>query len=70
MIPKITRAVAAKALLSLVAGIAGAWFAWGFGAQLGGALMGFVAACNGAVISALLAGAALDRVLPGKRDDD
>jgi hypothetical protein len=53
--------------LAGAAGLAGAWYSFDFGAQLGGVLMGVVAAGNGAVISALLASAALDRLLPRKR---
>ncbi len=42
------------------AGAAGGWFSFGFGTQLGGLLMGVIAAINGAAISALLASAALE----------
>jgi hypothetical protein len=48
--------------ITCVAGVAGAWFCYDFGAQLGGVLMGVVAAANGAAISSLLASAALDRL--------
>lgn len=44
------------------AGIAGLVWGYGFGAQLAGPLLGVVTALNGAVICALLAGAALERL--------
>lgn len=52
------------------AGIAGLVWGYGFGAQLAGALLGVVTALNCAVICALLAGAALERLplgRPGRR---
>ena len=57
---------AVRALIAAAA-TAGAWFSWDFGAQLGGIFMGLVVAANGGVISALLAGALLDRLLPHPR---
>jgi drug/metabolite transporter (DMT)-like permease len=49
-------------VVASAAGVAGAWFSYDFGAQLGGVLMGLVAAANGAAMSALLASAVLDRL--------
>lgn len=43
---------------------AGAWYSFGFGVQIGGPGIGALAALNGAVISALMVGAALDRLWP------
>jgi len=48
--------------LATAAGGAAAWISYGFGVQLGGVLMGVVAAVNGAAIGALLASALLDRL--------
>jgi hypothetical protein len=47
--------------LNLLAAGAGAWFCWGFGAQLNSTLLAVVTAANGAVISALLAHALFER---------
>ncbi len=54
-------------VLIAAASVAGAWLSWDFGFQLGGVFMGLVVATNGALISALLAGAVLDRVMPNER---
>lgn len=43
------------------AAMAGAWFSYDFGAQLGGVLLGVVAAFNGAVLCAMLASSILAR---------
>lgn len=51
---------------SLLAGAACGVWAYGFGAQLGGMLFGWVTGLNGAVIGALLASAALDRLFGGR----
>jgi hypothetical protein len=48
---------------SLLAGVGGAVPAYGFGAQIGGTLFGWVTALNGGVICALLAGAVLERAI-------
>lgn len=48
--------------LATAAGGGAAWVSYGFGVQLGGVLMGVVAAVNGAAMGALLASAALDRL--------
>jgi hypothetical protein len=48
--------------LATAAGGAAAWVSYGFGVQLGGVLMGVVAAVNGAAMGALLASAVLDRL--------
>jgi len=50
-----------------VAGLAGAWASYDFGMQLGGPLMGVVAALNGAAICSLLVGALFDRLRPRPR---
>ena len=47
-----------------VAVVAGAWYSFDFGAQIGGPGIGALAGLNGAVICALMAGAALDRLWP------
>lgn len=47
--------------LMAVAGAAGAWFSYGFGAQIGGVLIGVILALNGAAISALLTSSILAR---------
>lgn len=44
--------------------LAGAWYSFDFGAQIGGPGIGALAGLNGAVICALMAGAALDRLWP------
>lgn len=49
------------------AGLAGLIWGYGFGAQLAGMLLGVVTAANCAVICALLAGAALERLPLGRR---
>ncbi len=49
------------------AALAGAWFSYDFGVQLGGVLMGVVAAANGAAMGLLLTSAVLDAVLPSRR---
>lgn len=43
---------------------AGAWYSFDFGVQIGGPGIGALAALNGAVISALMVGAAIDRLWP------
>jgi hypothetical protein len=49
------------------AGLAGAWASYDFGVQLGGPLMGVVAALNGAAMCSLLVGALSDRLRPRRR---
>jgi hypothetical protein len=46
------------------AGVAGAWFSFDFGQQIGGLPIGVIAAANGAAMCSLLTGAALDRLWP------
>lgn len=48
--------------LTTLAAAAGAWLSFDFGVRIGGALMGLVAAFNGALICLLLAGTAWDQV--------
>lgn len=43
-----------------------AWTSYDFGAHVGGALLGVVAAINGAAMGALLASAVTARVLPSR----
>jgi hypothetical protein len=50
-------------IASGAAGLAGAWFSYDFGVQLGGVLMGVVVAGNGAAMCALMTSALLDRLL-------
>ncbi len=40
-----------------------AWYCYGFGTQLGGVLLGVVAAANGVVLGSLLAGTLADSVV-------
>jgi hypothetical protein len=51
-------------MFAAAAGAAGAWYSFGFGVQIGGVAMGFVAAANGAAMASLLASAVLDRLWP------
>ncbi len=53
--------------LTLPGALGAAWLSFGFGVHLGGALMGTVAAANGALFSAVLIGALVDRVWPARR---
>lgn len=46
--------------LTAGAAAAGAYLSYGFGLRIGGPLMGVVAACNGALMGLLMAGAACD----------
>jgi hypothetical protein len=48
--------------MTTTAGIVGAWSSYGFGASVGGVLMGIVAAANGAAICVLMTSAVLDRL--------
>jgi hypothetical protein len=59
--PSIGIARLATWAVTSAAAVAGAWFSYGFGAQLGGVLFGFIAALNGAVICSLLVSSILDR---------
>lgn len=49
-------------LASLLAAAAGAIYSYGFGALIGGPLVGVVLALNGAACGAVLAGALVDRL--------
>jgi hypothetical protein len=59
--PSIGLAQGARWAVTAAAAVAGAWFSYGFGAQLGGVLFGFIAALNGAVICSLLISSVLAR---------
>jgi hypothetical protein len=49
-------------LASLLAAAVGAIYSYGFGALIGGPLVGVVLALNGAVFGSMLAGALVDRL--------
>lgn len=51
--------------VSAFAAIGGLWWGYDFGESLGGGWFSVVTAANGALIAALLAGAAAERLLPG-----
>ena len=53
-------------LLCGAAALVAAWSCYGFGAQLGGPLLGAVAALNGAAMGALMASALTARLLPSR----
>lgn len=53
-------------LMALTAA-AGAWLSFDFGARIGGALMGLVAAFNGALMCLLLTGTVVDAVARVRR---
>jgi hypothetical protein len=58
-------------LVGLAAAAAGAWVSFGFGMQIGGPLIGTLAALNGALMGALLWSAVRDglrRLLPPRRE--
>jgi hypothetical protein len=48
--------------LNVAAAAAGAWFSWGFGQSIGGWPMAALASLNGALICALLANTAFQRL--------
>ena len=50
-------------VLAVVAGLVGAFFAYGFGLQISGRLLGILLALNGAAFCSIVAGALADRAL-------
>lgn len=61
--PSMNPARAASWAISGCAALAGGWFSYGFGSQIGGVLLGVVAALNGAVLCSMLASSILARVM-------